>query len=150
MAPTRITSFAVSNENLNVDVVALHGTKGDGSRDLAFTATVEGAFEAMFIASVSDKGDPSYGLRADTLAGNEEIPTELGGLIDIGKMTVTIGVVENGKFINSETGSVRAGPGIHTYKLYVANSATLRPGNFVRLYVRAPGGTLVRGPVTPY
>jgi hypothetical protein len=65
-------------------------------------------------------------------------------------MTVGIGVVEGGKFINGESGSAHGGPGMHSLAFYVPNTATLQPGSFVRLYVRAPGGTLVRGPVTPY
>lgn len=149
---TRVVSFAVSNENLNVDKVGLRDgfMKPDGNRDLAFTASIDGPFEALFIVSTSAKGEPGYGLRADTLTGKEEIPTELGGVIDTGKMTVGIGVVEGGKFINGESGSVHGGPGLHTVTLYVPNTATLQPGSFVRIYVRVPGGELVRGPVTPY
>lgn len=150
--PTKVVSFAVSNENLNVDKVGLRDgfMKPDGNRDLAFTASIDGPFEALFVVSTSAKGEPSYGLRADTLSGKEEIPTELGGVIDTGKMTVGVGVVEGGKFINGESGSVHAGSGLHTLTLYVPNTATLQAGSFVRLYVRVPGGALVRGPVTPY
>jgi hypothetical protein len=149
---TRVVAFAVSNENLNVDKVGLRDgfMRPDGNRDLAFTATIEGPFEALFLVSTNAKGDPGYGLRADTLTGTEEIPVELGGVIDTGKMTVGIGVVEGGKFINGESGSAHGGPGMHSLAFYVPNTATLQPGSFVRLYVRAPGGTLVRGPVTPY
>ena len=149
---TKIVSFSVSNENLNVDKVGLRDgiMKPDGTRDLAFTASIDGPYEAIFLVSTSAKGDPGYGLRADTLTGTEEIPTELGGVIDTGKMTVGIGVVEGGKFINGETGSARGGSGLHSLALYVPNTATLQAGSFVRMYVRVPGGTLVRGPITPY
>jgi hypothetical protein len=149
-ATTKITAFSVTNENLMVDKVGTHGTKPDGNRDLAFSATIEGPFEALFIASVNQKGDPSYGLRADTLSGNEEIPVELGGLIDTGRMTTAIGVVEHDRFINGESGSAKAGEGIHVLRMYCSNSATLKPGSFVRLYVRTPAGELVGGPVAPY
>lgn len=152
-SPTKVVSFTVSNENLNVDKVGLRDgfMKPDGNRDLAFTASIDGPFEALFIVSTNAKGDPGYGLRADTLIGSEDIPTELGGVIDTGKMTVGIGVVEGGKFINAESGSAHGGTGIHNLTLYVPNTATLQPGSFVRLYVRAPGGgPLVPGPVTPY
>jgi hypothetical protein len=149
---TRITAFAVSNENLNVDKVGLRDglNRPDGNRDLAFTMTVDGPFEAIFVASTNAKGEPGYGLRADTLAVNAELPSELGGVIDTGKMTVGIGVVENGKFINGESGSAQGGPGIHTLSLYCANTATLNSGSYVRGYVRAPGGVLIPGPVAPY
>lgn len=151
-SPTRIVSFAVSNENLNVDKVGLRDgfMRPDGNRDLAFTASIDGPYEALFIVSTNAKGEPGYGLRADTLTGTDEIPTELGGVIDTGKMTVGIGAVEGGKFINGESGSVHGGSGVHNLTLYVPNTATLQAGSFVRLYVRLPGGTLLPGPITPY
>lgn len=151
--PTRILAFAVSNENLTVDKVGLRDglMKPDGNRDLAFTATIEGPFEAIFVVSTNAKGEPGYGLRADTLVGNEDIPPELGGVIDTGKMTVGIGVVEGGKFINGESGSAVAGPGTHTLTLYVPNTATLHGGGNVRMYLRLPGGgALLAGPIAPY
>lgn len=150
--PTRIVSFSVSNENLNVDKVGLRDglMKPDGARDLVFSASIEGPFEAVFIVSTNAKGEPGYGLRADTLVSNEEVPLELGGVIDTGKMTVGVGVLESGKFINAESGSVRAGPGTRNLTLYVPNTATLHAGSFVRLYLRIPGGTLLAGPIAPY
>jgi hypothetical protein len=153
VAATRVVSFAVSNENLNVDKVGLRDgfMKPDGNRDLAFTASIDGPFEALFVVSTNAKGEPGYGLRADTLTGAVDIPLELGGVIDTGKMTVGIGVVEGGKFINGESGSANASPGLHNLTLYIPNTATLQAGSFVRLYVRVPGVTaLVPGPVTPY
>lgn len=151
-SPTRIVSFAVSNENLNVDKVGLRDgfNKPDGNRDLAFTASIDGPYEALFIVSTNAKGEPGYGLRADTLTGTDEIPTALGGVIDTGKMTVGIGVVEGGKFTNGESGSAKGGSGLHNLTLYVPNTATLQAGSFVRLYLRTPGGTLLPGPITPY
>src|SRR4051812_40341848 len=78
---TKITAFSVSNENLNVDKVGLRDglNRPDGNRDLAFNLSIDGPFEAIFVVSTNAKGDPGYGLRADTLIANEEIPTELGG-----------------------------------------------------------------------
>jgi hypothetical protein len=153
VATTRVVAFGVSNENLNVDKVGMRDgfMKPDGARDLAFTVTIDGPFDSLFVVSTNAKGEPAYGLRADTLTGNEDIPTELGGVIDTGKMTVGIGVVEGGKFINGESGSAHGGPGLHNLTLYIPNTATLQGGTFVRLYLRAPGSTaLVSGPVTPY
>ena len=152
VSSTKVVSFSVSPENLNVDKVGLRDgfMKPDGNRDLAFTASIDGPFEALFVVSTNAKGEPGYGLRADTLTGNEDVPTELGGVIDTGKMTVGIGVLEGGKFINGESGSAHAGSGLHSLTLYVPNTATLQAGTFVRMYVRVPGGALLRGPVTPY
>lgn len=152
-AVTKITAFAVSAENLNVDKVGLRDgyQRPDGNRDLAFTATIHGPIDAIFMVSTNQKGEPSYGLRADTLVGNEEIPPELGGVIDTGKMTVGIGVTEAGgaRFVNGDNGSIHLGDGVHTLSLYIPNTATLQGGSYVRMYVKA-GGVLIPGPVTPY
>jgi hypothetical protein len=150
---TRVVSFAISSENLNVDKVGMRDgfMKPDGARDLAFTAVIDGPFEALFVVSSNAKGEPGFGLRADTLTGSEEIPFELGGVIDTGKMTVGIGVVEAGKFINGESGSAHGAAGLHNLTLYIPNTASLQAGSFVRLYLRAPGGpALIPGPITPY
>ena len=153
VGPTKIISFAVSPENLTVDKVGLRGdalNRPDGNRDLAFTATIDGPYEAIFVVSTNKKGEPSYGLRADTLVGTEEIPSELGGIIDTNKMTVGIGVVEGGKFVNGESGSAHGGLGVHNLTLYVPNTATMPGGSFVRMYLKLAGGDLLPGPVTPY
>jgi len=150
---TKITAFAVSAENLAVDRVGLRDgyQKPDGNRDLAFTATIQGPVDAIFIVSTNQKGDPGYGLRADTLIASEEIPAELGGVIDTGKMTVGVGVTapNSGRFMNEDNGSIHLGDGVHVLSLYVPNTATLKAGSYVRMYVRA-GGVLVPGPITPY
>jgi hypothetical protein len=150
---TKVIAFAVSNENLNVDRVGLRDgyQQPDGNRDLAFTTTIEGPVDAIFVVSTNQKGEPGYGLRADTLVGHEEIPPELGGVIDTGKMTVGIGITENGggRFLNGESGSIHLGDGIHNLTLYIPNTATLHAGSFVRLYVKV-GGALVAGPIAPY
>lgn len=150
---TKVLSFAVSAENLNVDKVGLHdgNQRPDGNRDLAFETTISGPIDALFVVSSNAKGEPGYGLRADTLISNEEIPAELGSVIDTGKMTVGIGVTEQGHstFLNEESGSLHLGDGVHRLSLYVANTASLRPGSFVRIYVKA-AGVLIGGPVAPY
>ena len=149
----KVLSFAVSPENLNVDKVGLRDgyQKPDGARDLAFTASIQGTVDALFVISTNQKGEPVYGLRADSLIGNEEIPTELGGVIDTGRMTVGIAAVEVGKtvFVNGESGSIHLPDGLHNLTLYIPNTATLNPGSFVRVWVKA-GDQLVPGPITPY
>ena len=123
----------------------------DGNRDLAFTATVEGPIDALYLVTCDEQGLPHYGFRADTIAGHEELPGELGGVVDVGRLTVWIGVVENNKWNNADRGAlstISAGP--HSLKLYVPNTGNLLPGSHLRLYARAPGGALVAGPVVAY
>ena len=127
------------------------GIRPDGNRDLVFRATVEGPADALYIVTVSEKGDPHYGFRADTIAGHEELPSQLGNVVDVGRLTVWIAVVEDGKFINTEGGALGTLlPGSHQLKLYVPNPGNLRPGSHLCLYARAPSGALAKGPVVAY
>lgn len=150
---TKVTSFTVDVENLNVDKISMRdgGIRPDGNRDLVFRATVEGPADALYLVTVSDKGVPHYGFRADTIAGHEELPSELGNVVDVGRLTVWIAVVENGKFINSESGGLGdLAPGAHQLKLYVPNTGNLSPGSHLCLYARSPSGALAKGPVVSY
>lgn len=150
---TKVTAFSVDIENLNVDKIAMRdgGIMPDGNRDLVFRATVEGPANALYIVTTSEKGEPHYGFRADTIAGHEELPSELASVVDVGRLTVWIAVVEDGKFINQDAGSLgNLSPGAHQLKLYVPNPGNLLPGSHLRLYARAPNGGLAGGPVVPY
>ena len=150
---TKVTAFTVDIENLNVDKIAMRdgGITPDGNRDLVFRATVDGPADALYIVTTDDKGEPHYGFRADTIIGHEELPSELGSVVDVGRLTVWIAVVEDGKFINGEGGTLgNLPPGTHQLKLYVPNTGNLRPGSHLRLYARAPNGGLAKGPVIPY
>jgi len=150
---TKVSAFTVDIENLNVDRISIRDGvfQPDGSRDLVFRATVEGPADALYLCTVDAKGSPQYGFLADTIAGREELPAELGSVVDTGRLTVWIGVVENGRFINREGGTLGTlSAGAHQLKLYVPNVGSLRGGSHLRLYARSPSGTLVKGPVTPY
>lgn len=150
---TEVIAFSVHEDNLLVDRISMRdgGLAPDGNRDLVFRATVEGPADALYIVTTSPDGQPHHGFRADTIAGHEEIPKELGSVVDLGKMTVWIGVVEDGRFINRGGGALGAlAPGRHELKLYVPNTGNLAPGAHLRLYARAPSGGLVGGPVLRY
>lgn len=152
-ATTKVTAFAVSNESLNVDKIGMRdgAIVPDGNRDLVFSGTVEGPADALFIVNCTEKGEPLQGFRADTVVGHEELPPEFGSVVDVGRLTVWIAVVEDGKFINSEGGTLGMIPvGTHQLKLYVPNTGTLRGGTHLRLYARGPSTGLVGGPVVPY
>lgn len=149
---TRILSFTVSNENLRVDKVGMRDGmfRADGNLDLAFTATIEGAFDAVFVYSTNAKGEPVYGLRADTLSRGEEVPTELGSVVDTGKMTVGVGVFENGRMVNQDSGRAQLEGGTHAVTLYTPNPGMLKAGDYLRLWVRAPNGALSASQVVQY
>jgi hypothetical protein len=152
---TKVTALAVHQENLNVDKIGMRdgSISPDGNRDHVFTATVEGPADALYLVTVDERNEPIHGFRADTVSGHTELPTELAaaGQVDVGRFTVWMALVENGKFINRENGALgdlTAGP--HQLKMYVPNTGTLRAGHHLRLYARAPGGAIVGGPSVPY
>lgn len=149
---TRVLAFSVSNENLRVDKVGMRDGmfRADGNLDLAFTATIDGPFEAMFLYSTNAKGEPVYGLRADTLARGEEVPAELGSVVDTGKMTVGVAVYEGGKLVNADSGKISLDGGNHVLTMYTPNPGMLKAGDNLRLWVRAPNGALVASPVITY
>jgi hypothetical protein len=148
----KVTSFAVAPENLKVDSVGMNrgSLAPDGSRDHVFNAVVDGPVNALFIVETDEKGTPVYGFRASTVGRNDELPHELGGVIDVGSMTTNIGAVESGHFVNGEMGSVSLPNGHHVLTLYAPNTAALQPGDFVRLWVRAANGNLAVSPVARY
>jgi hypothetical protein len=153
-APTaKVTAFAVHPENLRVDRIGMRDGQimPDGSLDLVFTASVEGAIDALFIVRCTDKGEPLQGFRADTIIGHEELPAELGSVVDVGRLTVWIAAVENNRFLNTDAGTLGTLPtGTHALKLYVPNTGNLQAGSRLRLYARTTEGTLVAGPVIAY
>jgi len=149
---TRIGAFSISEESLNIDKIGMRDGMGvpDGNRDLAFVASLEGPIDALYLVNCSDKGEPLHGFRADTIAGHEELPGELGSVVDVGRLTVWIAVMEGNKVVNGDGGGITLPAGRHDVKLYVPNTGTLHGGTHLRLYARAPGGSLVAGPVVPY
>lgn len=149
---TKVNAFAISPESLNVDLISMRDGifSPDGNRDLVFTASVEGPADAIFLVTTSAKGEPVYGFRADTVSGREELPSELGSVVDLGALTLWVAISENGKWINGDGGRITLARGAHNLRLIVPNSGTLRPGSHLRLYARQPGGVLVAGPVIAY
>lgn len=123
--------------------------KPDSSVDLVFNLQVEGPLESLFILSCDEQGSPYGGFRANTLVGNQESPPELGGALELGRLSIGMGVEENGKFINLQNGSVPVLYDRHDLTVYVANTNVLRDG-FIRAYGRQPDGTLVKGPIVRY
>lgn len=152
---TKVTAFDVNRENLNVDRISMRdgNFSPDGNRDHVFDATVDGPADALFIVTVTDKGEPITGFRADTVQGGEELPQELAaaGRVDVGKLTPWIAIAENNKFINQDNGKLYPlSEGPHVLKMYVPNTGTLLAGAHLRLYARHPSGVLVGGPIVSY
>jgi hypothetical protein len=145
--PARIESFTVAVDSLTVDKVGMRDGElvPDGSKDLAFDAVVTGPATQLFVFQTSDKCNPAGAFRADTLTGQQEAPKELGGELELGRLALGMGVMENGKFINREGGSI---PPLsaerHTLHLYIGNTNTLQPGTHACLFALQPDGVLVK------
>jgi hypothetical protein len=143
-----ILSFGLSDaDSLRVDRIGLRdgALRPDGLLDLVFRAEVQGPIDALFVSTVTDKGDPTNTFRAYTLVGNQEPPEELRGVVERGSSALALGVEEGGRLINQESGALATlSPERHTLKLYVANAGTLREGMRLVLYATAPGGAVLR------
>jgi hypothetical protein len=144
--PAQITAFSLSPESLHVDKVGMRSgaLRPDGSLDLVFTATVVGPAKALYLSVANEKCDPVGGFRATTSVGNEPAPAELGGALELGRMSGGIGVEEQGKFVNADNGAVFLPPGPHAVKLYAPNLGTLREGSVVCAYAIGTDGSVAR------
>lgn len=132
-----------SPDNRKVDKIGPDdgAVKPDGKPDVVITAEVQGPAKALFIATVTGKGEPTGDFQADTLVRDEEPPVELSLSGANGKSTSGLVAFEDGKLLNSADGSLRdlaAGP--HKLTLHFADHASIKDG--IRLYVQKPDGSL--------
>jgi len=150
--PARIESFGLAPESLRVDKIGMRdgALKPDGSLDIVFTARISGPTKSIFISMANEACDPIGGFRASTATGNEPAPAELGGALELGRMSGGIAVEEGGRFLNGDNGSIALTAGPHDVKLYVANLGTLRDGATLCAYAVGADGSLVRSPPLKY
>ncbi len=145
--PAKVESFNVANDSLTVDKVGMRDGElvPDGSKDLVFEAVVSGPVTQLFVFQTSDKCSPSGAFRSDTLIGAQEAPKELGGELELGKLALGMGVMENGKFINREGGSIPTlSAERHSLRLYIGNTNSLQTGTHACLFALQPDGVLVK------
>ena len=150
--PARIEAFSLAPESLRVDKIGMRdgALKPDGSLDIVFQARISGPARAIFISTATETCDPLGGFRAGTTIGNEPAPPELGGALELGRMSGGVAVEEGGRFLNGENGSIALQAGIHDVKLYVSNLGTIRDGSTVCAYAIGGDGALVRSPPLKY
>jgi hypothetical protein len=148
----RIESFSLAPESLHVDKIGMRdgALKPDGSLDIVFLARISGPTKSIFISMANEACDPVGGFRASTATGNEPAPAELGGALELGRMSGGIAVEEGGRFLNGDNGSIALTAGTHDVKLYVSNLGTLRDGVTVCAYALGADGSLVRSPPLKY
>lgn len=151
-APARIDTFALSAESLHIDKVGMRGgaVRPDGSLDFAFTMRINGPARVLYLSTANEKCEAQGGFRATTASGDEPAPAELGGALELGRMSAGIAVEEGGKFVNADNGAVLLAPGPHDLKLYVSNLGTLRAGLILCAYAVGGDGVLAHGPPLTY
>jgi hypothetical protein len=146
-APAQIVSFALGQDSLQFDKVGMRDGElnPDGAKDLSFDAVVVGPITQLFVFQTDAKCAVSGSFRSDTLVGSQEAPQELGGTLELGRLALGMGVQENGKFINKETGAIPLlTPERHTLRLYIGNTNALQPRTHACLFALQPDGVLVR------
>ena len=148
VAPGAVPTLEKAPDSGQVDRVgASDGALGpDGTNDLGFVTTFEGAVAAIFLVGVDDNGAPLGSFQADTLTGEVESPQELGARPGHG--TSGLGVLEGGQILNAKDGSLPIqAAGAHRFTLYLAPSPAVTPGTKLRVYLQRPDSSLVAGAV---
>ncbi|WP_394828341.1 hypothetical protein [Pendulispora albinea] len=144
-----IASLQVAPESLQVDKVG--GRDGylypDGLRDLVFTADVTGPISAFFLLSTDERGEPNGFFRTNTLTRAEEAPKEFGGMLELGRMTPGLGVYEEGKPLNKDSGAVNVPAGRHLLKLYTSNPGNVTSRSYLRLFGVLADKSIVKSPI---
>lgn len=144
VAPAQVQSFSLSPESLRVDRIGMRALKPDGSLDLVFTARIAGPARSLYIASANEKCDAGGVFRASTAAGDEPAPQELGGALELGRMSSAIAVEEGGKLLNRPDGTASLTAGVHDLKLYIPNLGILREGFTLCAYAVSDDGTVAK------
>ncbi|HQY62561.1 MAG: hypothetical protein IPF92_01840 [Myxococcales bacterium] len=148
--PAQVQSFTVSPESLRVDRIGMRGLKPDGSLDLVFTLRVVGPARAIYVTSASERCDAGGAFRASTAASDEAAPQELGGPLELGRMSGVIAVEKNGALLNAANGSVALPAGVHDLKLFVPNLGVLRDGMTLCAFAISADGSVAKSKPLKY
>ena len=144
-----VKSFTVGPESGKTDKVG--GSDGalkpDGNPDLAFTADVEGPIAALFIISVTAKGEPNGEYQADTIVALDQFPADFPIAQRAGMLTAGIGVWEGGKLLSKDDGSLSIPAGAHKLDIYVSSTGVLKQGSKVQIWTMRPDKTTSKGPI---
>ena len=128
------------------------GCPPDGNRDLVFTRDGRRPRRrALPRDRRTTKGEPHYGFRADTINGHEEIPAELGSVVDVGRLTVWIGGGREGQIHQPRRAARSAGldAGIARAQALRPNTGNLEAGKPPPALRARPRRTARPGPDRP-
>jgi hypothetical protein len=147
-----VTAFAYSAQSGKVDKVgAKDGNfKPDGVKDTVFDLEYDGMAKAIFVMTTDAEGQLTSEFDADTRVGDEPIPKDLAGIMNLGKNTAGLAVFENGKLVNAKDGGLgKDGLAAGKHKLTLHVSVKEFPKSPVRVFVLNQEDRVVKGPVLP-
>jgi hypothetical protein len=145
-----VVSFARSALSGTLDKVGEKdgSLKPDGVKDVVFDLEYDGApVTAIFVMTTDAEGTLTSEFDADTLVGEQTIPSEIAGILNQGKTTYALAVFEGDKLLNGKDGALTAAlpEGRHKLTLHISSKAF--PKAPVKAFVLLPDGTLVKGPM---
>jgi hypothetical protein len=147
-----VVSFALSAQSGKVDKIGGKdgNFKPDGVKDTVFDLEYEGMAKAIFVMTTDAEGQLTSEFDADTRVGDEAIPKDLAGIMNLGKNTAGLGVFENGKLVNAKDGGLgKDGLADGKHKLTLHVSVKDFPKSAVRVFVLNQEDRVVKGPVLP-
>lgn len=141
-------AFSFSPDSRQVDKVGIHdgALAPDGTKDVVCWAEVEGPATALFVAAVTNKGEPTGDFQADTLVGSEPLPIDLSLAGATGTESAGLFVFEGDKLLNTPDGALRPlGAGRHRLTLYMNDHPAIQGG--IRLFVLHADGSVAKSAI---
>lgn len=145
-----VVSFARAAKSGTVDLVGEKdgSLKPDGVKDTVFDLEYDGApATALFVMTTDAEGTLTSEFDADTLVGDQTIPSEIAGILNQGKTTYALGVYEADKLLNGKDGALAAPLTEGRHKLALHISSKTFPKAPVKIFVLLIDGTLIKGPM---
>lgn len=118
----------------------------DAEDDASFTFELDGAVVALALLRTDENG-VAQGNIWDTFVGSDPIPPDLSPGFTVGSQSWQLAVIEDGALKNDAAGRCPLAPGHHALRIYAADAGTFVTGNSFRLWVAAPDGSMVAGPI---
>ena len=145
-----IVSFARTAKSGTVALVGEKdgNLKPDGVKDTVFDLEYDGApVTALLVMTTDAEGTLTSEFDADTLVGDQTIPSEVAGILNQGKTTYALGVYEADKLLNGKDGALAAPLAEGRHKLALHISSKSFPKAPVKVFALLIDGTLVKGPM---
>jgi hypothetical protein len=147
VACSKDNQATVTEESMKVDKVKNQDgpIASDGKNDAAISLSVEGPIAGLVMLSTDKDGNPFGMQQWDTYVGDEKLPAAAKAPFPTGGTTWQLGVFEDGKPLNTTSGSlVPLGVGMHKLTLYAGDSGWFTKANHFVIFVERPDHSVVR------